>query len=133
MWHPLVGNITILGHVTWHNYHMLLALLAGPINDILSVMVMYMWHVAKILVMVASIFIATSFLTRSVSPIAHTHLNCICCSFSTSVGKSYLSASPQILSTSSLESCQPSYQYLPVDTSCIIVKQDDPYHHIEIS
>ena len=50
---------------------------------------------------VASIFIANSFLIRSVSLRAWTIWNWMCLSFSASVGKLHLSASPQIYSTSS--------------------------------
>ena len=76
-------------------------LVARPIDDMLSAMAMCVRHVANISAVVASIFMASSFLTRSVSLRARTSLNCMCCSFSASVGKLHLSASPRILSTSS--------------------------------
>ena len=61
---------------------------------------MCVWHTVSILAAVASIFIANSFLIRSVSLRACTMQNWMCLS-STSVGKLHLLASPQIHSTSS--------------------------------
>ena len=62
---------------------------------------MCVWHTASISAVVASIFIAKSFLIRSVLLRARTIWNWICLSFSTSVGKLHLLASPRIRSPSS--------------------------------
>ena len=70
------------------------------IEDMLSVIVMSIWHTASILAVVASIFIANSFLIRSELLSACTLWNWICLTFSASVRKLYLSANPKVLSTS---------------------------------
>ena len=75
----------------------LTAFVDRPIEDILSAIVMWVRHTASISAVVASIFIAKSFLIRSVSLRVRTIWNWMCLSFSASVGKLHLSASPQIL------------------------------------
>ena len=62
----------------------LTALIDRPIEDMLSAIAMCVWHIAIISV-VTSIFIANSFLVRSVSLRAHTIRNWKCLSFSVSV------------------------------------------------
>ena len=79
----------------------LMALVDKPIEFMLSAIAMCVWHTASILAVVASIFIANSFLMRSVSLRARTIWNWMCLPFSVSVGKLHLSASPRIRSTSS--------------------------------
>ena len=79
----------------------LVALVDKPIEFMLSAIVMCIRHTASILAVVASIFIANSFLMRSVSLRAWTIRNWMCLSFSASVGKLHLLASPQIHSMSS--------------------------------
>ena len=78
----------------------LMAFVDRPIKDMLSAIAMCVWQTASILAVVASIFMANSFLIRSVSLRARTIRNWMCLSFSASVGKLHLSASPQIHSTS---------------------------------
>ena len=72
-----------------------------PIEDMLSAIAMCVQHTASISAVVALIFIADSFLIRSVLLRAWTIQNWMCLSFSASVGKLYLLASLQIHSTSS--------------------------------
>ena len=79
----------------------LMALVDKPIEFILSVIAMCVWYTASISAVVASIFIANSFLIRSVSLRIWTIRNWMCLSFSASVGKLHLSTSPQICSMSS--------------------------------
>ena len=67
----------------------------------LSAIAICVWHTANISAVVASIFIANSFLIRYVSLRACTIQNWMCLSFSASVGKLHLSVSTQIHSTSS--------------------------------
>ena len=76
-------------------------LLMGPLKDMLSMIAMYVQHTASISAVVALIFITKSFLIWSVSLRAQTIWNWMCLSFSTSVGKLHLLASPQIRSMSS--------------------------------
>ena len=79
----------------------LTALVDRPIEDILSAIAMCVWHTASISAVVASIFIANSFLIRSVLLRVQTIQKWMCLSFSASMGKLYLLANPQIHSTSS--------------------------------
>ena len=79
----------------------LMAFVDRPIEFMLSAIAMCMQHTASISAVVASIFIGKSFLIRSVLLRAQTIWNWMCLSFSTSVGKLHLSASPRIRSTSS--------------------------------
>ena len=62
----------------------------------LSAIVMCMWHIASISAVVTSIFMASSFLIRSVSLRACTIWNWMCLSFYASVEKTHLLANPQI-------------------------------------
>ena len=78
----------------------LTAFVDRPIEDMLFTIAMWVQHTASISAVVASIFIAKSFLIRSVLLRAWTIQNWMCLSFSTSVGKLHLLASPRIHSRS---------------------------------
>ena len=93
----------------------LTAFVDRPIEDMLSAIAMCVRHTASISAVVASIFIAKSFLIRSVLLRAQTIRNWMCLSFSTSVRKLHLSASPRIRSTSST----PGREHCPAkDSTC---------------
>ena len=79
----------------------LMALVDKPIVLMLSAIAMCVRHTASISAVVAFIFMANSFLIRSVSLRACTIWNWMCLSICASVRKLHLSASPQIHSTSS--------------------------------
>ena len=78
----------------------LMAFVDRPIEDMLFAIAMCVWHTASISAVVTSIFIANSFLIRAVSLRVWTIQNWMCLSFSASVGKLHLSASPRIHSMS---------------------------------
>ena len=78
----------------------LMAFVNRPIEFMLSAIAMCVQHTASISAVVASIFIANSFLIRSVLLRACTIWNWMCLSFFTSVGKLHLLSSPQICSMS---------------------------------
>ena len=69
--------------------------------NMLSAIAMCVHHTSSISAVVPSIFIRKSFLIRSVSLRSRTFWNWMCLSFSASVGRLHLSASPRIPSTSS--------------------------------
>ena len=89
-------------HCPWygHNAFGTSLISSGHPAMIMSVIAMCVQHTANISTVVASIFIANSFLIRSVSLRACTIWNWMCLSFSASVGKLHLLASPQIHSMS---------------------------------
>ena len=109
----------------------LTALVDRPIEDMLSAIVICMWHTASILAVVALIFIANRFLIRFVSLRAHTIWNRMCLSFSTSVGKLHLLANPLIHTMRSSGVHQFWSWSLPAGISCIIEKQGDPWSCVE--
>ena len=81
----------------WFSPHFqLFYLVDRPIEDMLSAVAICVWHTASISAAVASIFIANSFLIRSVSLRVHSIQDwmCLCCS--ASVEKLHPSTSPQI-------------------------------------
>ena len=77
-----------------------MVLVDRPIEGMLSAIAICMWHTGSISVVVALIFMASSFLIRFVSLGSCTIQNQICFSFTTSVGKLHLLANPQIHSVS---------------------------------